>query len=165
VGNVGEMALSVVPIENVSAVVGYVEIGVAIPVVVAGTNALRPAAAGQACLRGHVGEGAVAIVPVKVVGRDRFRREASHSRAIRNEDVGPAIVIVIEDRNASASAFEDKLLHVLLAYDRFCGQTGFRSDIDEIGKCGSGPGGGVDFGLETLEQPAHGNESYAKNRF
>src|SRR6266446_5529710 len=69
-GNVSEGAISVVVIENVFAIAGDVEIGIAVVVVIADGHAhavVSVAGICQTSLLGHVGETAVLVLPVKPV--------------------------------------------------------------------------------------------------
>ena len=114
-GDVGERAVAVVAVEDVLAPVGDEEIVEAVVVVVADGDRRRPAGARQAGLRGHVGERAVAIVLVQAVGRAGGR--AFEARAAEDEDIQPAVVVVVEEGDAAADGFEDVGLGVGAAVD------------------------------------------------
>ena len=68
-GDIGERAVAIVAIQNVLAPVGDEQIVESVVVVVANSDARRPAGAEQAGLLRHVGERAVAVVLVQAVGR------------------------------------------------------------------------------------------------
>src|SRR5262249_42320385 len=136
-----ERSVAVVAVEDLVAVVGDEQIGVAVVVVVAGADALAPAAAGDAGLRGDVGERAVAVVPIEMAhwcGVVR-RRQAG---AVDEKDVRPAVVVVVEDRDAAAGRLEDVLLGALAADDGAGLETGRRRQIAEV-RNRPGNGGGL----------------------
>ena len=83
---------------------GDEEIFEPVVVVIAHGHAGEPALAGQAGLFGHVGEGAVAIVLVQAVGG--ARRSAIPAAAGEQQNVQPAIVVIIEERSAAADGFQ-----------------------------------------------------------
>ena len=99
-------------IEAVLAVVGDVEVFPSVVVVVADADALAPAGCGEAGFRGDVGEGAVVIVAVEVVGGRLPGGKSFELGAIDQEDVGPSVVVVVEDGDAGAGGFDDVLLCV-----------------------------------------------------
>ena len=74
-------------------VIGDHQIDESIAVIVAKRCAGRPAAVGDTCLRGYIGEGAVAIVAIEHV--------AAEAGDIK---IGPAIVVVVADRSAHCKA-------------------------------------------------------------
>src|SRR6476620_1456502 len=67
--DVGEGTVAVVPIQHIFSVVGDVEIGVTVVVVIADANALSPSGVGEAGFLGDVGEGAIVIVAVEMICR------------------------------------------------------------------------------------------------
>ena len=77
--DIAERAVAVVAIEHLMAVVGDEQIDVAVVVVVAGADALSPAAAADARLRGDVGEGAVAVVAIQMARPAPRRRRGSRA--------------------------------------------------------------------------------------
>ena len=113
-------------------VVGEEEILEAVVVVVAHADALRPAGAEQAGLGGHVGEGAVAVVFVEVVAG--FWRSVFETPSAGDEDVHPAVVVVVEEGAAGGHGFDDVGEAVGLAIDHRCGQAGCVGNIDKAGK-------------------------------
>ena len=110
-GDFGEDAVLVV-VEAVLAVVGDVKIFPSVVVVVANANALSPAGRGQAGFGGHVGEGSVMIVAVQMIAGALPGRKPFELRAIHQKDVGPAVVVVVENRDAGSGGFDDVFLGV-----------------------------------------------------
>src|SRR5213078_3728720 len=104
----------------------------AVVVEVAGADAGRPArAAGQAGAIGDVGERAVVVVPVqprprRLARRIRliFARPFFQARAIQNQRVDPAVVVVVEKGDAGAIGLDDEPLLVDAAVDRRLAQSG-----------------------------------------
>ena len=106
VGDVGEGAVAVVLVERAAPVGGDQDVWVAV-VVVVGNGAAHPelAAAGDAGLVGDVGEGAVAVVLVERVLQRRLRLVEVARAAVDHEDVDPAVVVVVEERDAGPHRF------------------------------------------------------------
>ena len=102
----------IVVIEAIFSVVGNVQILIAVVVVVADANALSPTGGGEPSFHGHIGEGAVVIIVVEVIGGSACRRKAFERRAVHDENVGPAVVVVIKDGYAGAGSFDDVFLGV-----------------------------------------------------
>ncbi len=107
-GNVGEGAVSVVAVKDVLAVVGDEEIFKTVVVVVTHGDGAGPAGAQQACFLGHVGKRAVAIVFVEAVAGACYR--VVHARSTENENVEPAVVVVVEKGDAAAHGFYNVIL-------------------------------------------------------
>ena len=64
----------------------------------------------EARLRGDVGERAVAIVVEQIARRTRVARLRIEAAAVHEEDVEPAVVVVVEERGTAAHFLEDELL-------------------------------------------------------
>ncbi len=82
-------------------------------------------------LRGHVGECAVAIVAKQMRSRFAARGKAFEPRAVHQKDVEPSVVVVIVEGNAATGGFEQILVLVLAAKDRFRIQAGFARHVEE----------------------------------
>ena len=91
----------------------------------------------QASLQRDVGEGAVAIVLEKVVKRLITGPEALETSAVDEEDVEPAVIIVVVERDATARGFEQVFVFVFAAEDGDGVEPGFFGDVNE---------GGAEFG-------------------
>src|SRR5437868_9238306 len=87
-------------IERVFAPVAHKQVIGAVVLVIPDADTLSPAGAGETGARCDVREGVVAIVFVKTVGRrGTYRLEAC---AIHQEDVEPAVIVVVEERHSAA---------------------------------------------------------------
>ena len=130
----GEDSVLVV-IQTVLSVVSDVEVFPAVVVVVAGANTLSPARRVDTCFDSNVGEAAVMIVAVEMVGGALARGKSLQRGAIDEKNIRPAIVVVIQDCNTGASGFDDVLLGVLPAEHVHPRQPGFLGDVGEVGNC------------------------------
>ena len=103
---VGEGAIVIVVVETVLSVVRNVEIGPTIVVVVRYDHAETPPVIGYSGFGGDVGKCSIVVVMEKRgMGRSRLAVEGIVSRAIDQVNVEPAIVVVIQKRNARALGF------------------------------------------------------------
>ncbi len=132
VRHIGEDAVIVV-IEMVLAVVSDVEIFPAIVIVVADADALSPAARGQARFRGDIGERAIVIVVVEMIRRAVAGFRRFQGCTVDDEDVRPAIIVVIEDGDACSGCLDDVLLAVETAEDLRHREPGLPRDVNEVG--------------------------------
>src|SRR5882762_3181027 len=92
------------------AVVSNVKIVPAIVVVIAHAHALAPARSNEPGVLGHVGKGAVVIVVVEMIRGRVLSRWTLQSGPIDEENIRPAVIVVIEDCHASACCLDDVLL-------------------------------------------------------
>jgi len=129
--DVGERAIAVVVIEDVFSVVGDVEIFPAIVVVIADANSLAPSGVSEAYFLGDVGERAVVIVVIEMAGL-RFSMCGIESGAVDDENIRPAIVVVVEDSDAGAGGFDDVLFTVDAAENHGIGEAGLLGDVGEM---------------------------------
>src|SRR5690348_1345896 len=97
----------IVVIQPVLAVIRDVEIVPSVVVVVADANALSPAGRGQARLGGHIGKSAIVIIVIEAVGRPLACRETLEPGAIDEKNVGPAVVVVVKNRDAGPGGLND----------------------------------------------------------
>ena len=118
-------------VEAVLAVVGDVEVVPSVVVVVADADALAPSGRGKAGFGGDVGESAVVIVAVKVVGGSLSGGKAFELRAVDDKDVGPSVIVVVEDGDAGAGGLDDVFLCIHAAEDVLRGEAGFFGDVGE----------------------------------
>jgi len=114
------------------AVVSDEEILEAVVVVIADANAVRPTWVGDAGFRGDIGEGAVAVVVVEAIAGTR--RSAVEAAPTDDEDIHPAVIVVIEEGAAAAHGFID-VSHLAgnSGDDGLC-QSGLRGDVGELRK-------------------------------
>ncbi len=104
-GNVCKSAVPVVVIQRILAVVRNKQVFKAVVVVIADRYCRGPADAFQARFFGDVRKGAVTIILVKAV-RGPFRR-AFQQRSAQDEDIEPAVVVVIDKGAAAADSFNN----------------------------------------------------------
>ena len=129
---VGESAVAVVVIEDVFSVVGDVKIFPAVVVIVADAHALAPTGVREAGFLRDVGKGSVVIVVVEVARRSSLGGRCVESGAVDNEDVRPAIVVVIEDGDAGSGGLDDVFLGVDAAKNFDDVEACFFGDIGEM---------------------------------
>ena len=134
-------------IQPVLAVIGDVEIFPPVVVVISHADALSPARCSEAGLRGYVGESSIVIVTVEVVAGRCFVGGLLKPGSVHQKNVRPAVIIVVEDRYASASSFDDVLLGGDAAENFLHGKAGLFGDIREVG---NRPGWRRGFGLLAL---------------
>ena len=68
----------------------------------------------------HIGKRSVAIIFEKMIDRFLSRGKPFQSRAVHQENIQPAIVVVVIECDAAASRFQQIFVLVLAAKDRFC---------------------------------------------
>src|ERR1022692_1257815 len=71
------------------------------------------------------------IVAIQAVAGALSGRKAFEPGAIHQKDVGPSVVVVVEDRDAGSGGFDDVFLGVQATKDVLRGQAGFLGDIGE----------------------------------
>ena len=106
-GHIREGAVAVVSIEDVRASVGDEQIVEAVVVVVADANPVRPPGAHEPGILGDVGERAVPIVLVKAVRRDLAVGNAAPPRTVQQEDVEPAVMVIVVESDPAAIRFRN----------------------------------------------------------
>ena len=106
-GDVGEAAVAEVAVEGVALHAGDEDIGVAVVVEVADGDGRGIAFAGEARLGGDVGERHVAVIAKQaVIEFGAGLAEAGNGGAIGEEDVGAAVVVVVENGDAAGREFD-----------------------------------------------------------
>ncbi len=96
---------------------GDVEVVVSIIVIVADTYALAPTGESDSCASGDIGESSVVVVMEEVACGIAFRCGGVERGAINEEDVLPAVAVVVENGNAGAGGLEDIALSFLASVD------------------------------------------------
>jgi len=72
------------------------------------------------------------IVVIKMARWPLPGRQAFQFCAVHDEDVGPAVVVIIENRDAGAGCFDDVFFGVLSAKNNRCGEPSFLRDVTEM---------------------------------
>jgi hypothetical protein len=98
-------------IKPIFAVCGDKEIFVTVIVIIADARALAPSCIRKAGMRGDIRERAIVIVMKQMAGGVlRFLILRRQQVSIHQKDVGPAVVVVIEDGDAASRSFENVTL-------------------------------------------------------
>ena len=114
------------------AVVSDEQVDVTVVVVVAGTDALSPAFAGDAGLLGDVGKRAVVVVSIQVTHGRGVGGGKRSPCAVDKKDVRPPVVVVVDDRDAAACRLQDELLGAFPTDNRACVETGCGREVTEV---------------------------------
>ncbi len=143
--DVSESAVAVVMIENIFSEVGNEEIVETVVIIVADARALSPAGMEQAGFGGNVGESAVAIIFEEMIGGFLASGKTFKARAVDEENIQPAVVVVIIEGDAAAGGFEEILVLVFAAEDGFGVEAGLPCDVKEGNAkiVGAGHAGGL----------------------
>src|SRR4029077_968081 len=115
--DIGEGAVTVIVVQHVLAPIGDKQVLKAVVVVIAHANAGRPTRAEQTGLGGHIGKSAVTIILVEAVGSSFGG--GLESCPAEEENVEPAVVIVIEQGASAAHCLHDVFLLGDAAIDRW----------------------------------------------
>ena len=102
----------VIVIEPVLAVIGDVEILPSVVVVVSDTNSLAPTRRDKSRFLSHVRESSIVIVVIQMVRGSLIGGEALQRCAIHDENVGPPVVVIIENGDAGSGCLDDVFLGV-----------------------------------------------------
>src|SRR6266851_4733663 len=159
-GHIGKGSVPIVAVEVILSEAGAEDVFESVVVVIADAHRRGPVHRPQSRFVRNVGKRTVTIVLVEVVSRTR--RGAFQASAGEQENIHPAIVIVVEESAATACGFQNVLLAFHTSVDRGRGQSRGGSDIHEVGvertSRRSGPGYGFcGMGGDTLrEQPLRG---------
>ena len=95
-------------VEKAFAVGGHKQVDVAVVVVITSGDAHAESTAGNAGFFRHVGEGAVVVVAIQGVAKRFLGLEEIGRPAVDQEDVHPAVVIVVEEGAAGAHGFGEE---------------------------------------------------------
>ncbi len=145
-GDVGESAVAVVAVKRVLAEVGAKNVLEAIVVEVADADSASPADRMQTGFFGDVGECTVAVIFVEAIGG--ALGSAAEASAGENEQIHPAVIIVIDESAAASGGFDDVLFDFEVAVNYRSAESGGGGDVHEAGVEGtpgrSGPWQGFD---------------------
>ena len=120
-------------IEPVLAVVSNVEILPAVVVVIADADALSPTRSGEAGLCSDIRESSVVIVAIEMISRRWSGRKRFEPGSVHQKNIGPAVIVVIKDRDAGAGGLDDVFLGVDAAEDLLHGEARFFGYVGEVG--------------------------------
>ena len=96
----------VVAVEDVGAVVGDEEVGVAVAVVVRGCDAETVAGVGAAAVGGDVGEGVCSCVAVEPIDRRLVRGMTGQIGAVGEIEVEAVVAVVVEEGGSGTEGFD-----------------------------------------------------------
>ena len=119
-------------IQPVLAVVGHIQVVPAIIVIITDANTLSPACGDEARLRRDIGERAVVIVVVQMIRRSVLGGTLVERGAIHNENVGPAVVVVIKNCDPGTGSLDNVLLRIHAAEDIGHRETSFFGNVLKI---------------------------------
>src|SRR5579883_864428 len=137
-GHIGEGAVAVVVEQQVLAPAGDEKIVEAVVIVIPDGDAGGPHGAAQAGFFGDIGERAVAMVAVEP--DRRARRRVLPAPAGEQNDILPAVVVIIDEGDAAAHRIHDVVVDLRAAIDDRRAQAGGGSYVHELGIEGQ-PGG------------------------
>ena len=130
--DVAKCSVAIVVKQNVVAPEAAEEIVPAVVVVVAHADSGLPAGAGESGFFGDVGERSVAIVFVQVRRRSFARGPVRvEARSVRQIDIEPAVVVVIEKGETAAFGFDDVVLVIDAAPNVRGIEAGFLGHVNE----------------------------------
>src|SRR4051812_15814704 len=101
-GHVAESPVPVVVVKRVLAVVADEQVFVTIVIVIADANTLSPSGTRETCLHGDISKGAIAIIFEEVTRGLLPLGKAFETPAVYQENIEPAIVVVVIERYATA---------------------------------------------------------------
>jgi hypothetical protein len=118
-------------IENVLPEVGNEQIVPTVVVIVADTASLTPAGVGNSGFESYIRERAIAIIAKKVRCWLLASGKTLEAHSVDQEDVQPAIVVVIVESDTAAGGFEQIFVLMLATKDRLGVEARFSSNIQE----------------------------------
>src|SRR5579871_645650 len=84
------------------------------------------------CFQGYIRKCSVAVVAEQVRRGFASDRKSFDLRTIHNEDVEPAIIVVVVEGDAASGSFEQILILVVSSKDRLYVQSRFARDIHKV---------------------------------
>ena len=132
-GHFLEGSVAFVMVQAIFAVGGDVDVVVAVVVIIADAGSLPPTGGDEAGLGGDVGEGAVVVVVEEMAGGGGTLAGSGKRGSVDEEDVRPAIAVIVDDGDAAAGGFDDVALGLSTAVHVAHGYAGLRGDVDKPG--------------------------------
>src|ERR1700722_10835439 len=130
-GHIGERAVAIIAKQDILVIIRDEQIVQTIVVVIADGHARDPARTRQAGFRGDIEERSIAIVLVQPVAGSHGR--SPKSSATQNQNVEPAVVIEIEERDAASDGFQNVLLSIDASINAGSIKAGLSRDVGELG--------------------------------
>src|SRR5206468_9325568 len=122
----------IVMVEPVLSVIGNVQIVPAVILVIADADALAPPGRLQASVHCDVNKRAVVIITIEVIGGRSCTRYAFERGDVHDENIWPAVIVVIENCNPGAGRLDNVLLGIYAAEDGGHGESSFFGYVLEI---------------------------------
>src|SRR5258708_17416634 len=129
-GHVGKRSISVVAIETILPKIRAEDVLESVIVVVADTDSGGPSHRLQPGLFRHIGKSTVAIVLVKAIGC--ARRISVQASTRQQENIHPAVVVVVDESTATASSLQNIFLTLDTAVDNRGMQARGRCNVHEM---------------------------------
>src|SRR5437588_11338073 len=129
-GHIAESSVAIVAIEDILSVVSAKDIFKAVVVVVSDANRGSPIGRSQASLFRDISECPVTIVLIEPVGRVDRRTFQPCPR--EQENIHPAVIVIIKESTAAAGGLQDVLLALNTSIDHRRVQPCGRSHIDKV---------------------------------
>ncbi len=116
-GRVAKRAVPLVVVEDALPVVGDEQVAIPVAVVVGGAGRLAPAGVREPGVDRHVLELETAEIAIEMSGGGAAGAFAVERGTVCDVDIGKAVVVGVEDRDAAAGGLEDVLLRIGAAGD------------------------------------------------
>ena len=123
----------VVVVEPILPVIRDVEIFPTVIVVIAHANTLSPSRCRQAGFLSHISKCAIVVVAIETVRRSFTGGKTFEPGPVHQENVRPAVVVVIENRDAVSGCLDDVLLGIDSAEYVLRGEACLFGDVSEVG--------------------------------
>ena len=105
-GDIRECAIAVVVIEHILSEIGNEKIVEAIVIVISNAACLTPSRTSESSLPGDIREGSIAIVMKQIAGGLTISSCGIQAGSVDEEDIEPAVIVVVKERHASAHFLE-----------------------------------------------------------
>jgi hypothetical protein len=123
-----------------------------------------------ASVHGHIDERAVVLIVIEAAGGRAYRRGNFHGRAVQKNNIGLAIVVVIENRCAIAGGLDDEFFMLIAAIDIESGQSALARDVFKLDNPRFGGWRGICLRMRRLSEgqscyrdPSHENAEKLKS--
>jgi hypothetical protein len=119
-------------IERVLAEVADEDVIVTVIIEISDAHALSPTSAHKPRLLGDISKRPIAVVPVEMIGWGLTLRQVIQPSAIDEEDVLPAVIVKVDERNSASRRLEKVSILVLVSVNGLVFDSGLLRYIDEL---------------------------------
>src|SRR5262249_7304616 len=126
-------------IERVLAKVADKDIVVTVIIEIADAHSLPPTRSSEPRFSGHVGKSPIAVVVIQMVCRCLARRHPIKPGTVDEDDIFPAIIVVIDEARPAPGSFKQVPVAMLVAINGLGCQTGFFRYVNETKSEIAGP--------------------------